>query len=451
MITSDIQSILSQPEGISLEFKVGIVPFSQFQKLILSFANTEGGYLIFGIDDNKQIVGLSEENIAEINGYLDRIKGNEKFSELIKLKSKAFDLEQKSILAVYVSKAKRYIISSGFLYYREGSIIKFLIRDSFLSKNINYDCFSFQKFSVGDLLTKYHNGSLRFITDYINGYQKWDNIDKSRFIESLLMNQPQQALLFDGSDSNTYVLSGMQIIKTLDEFCNDKFSLQSLVLDSFRIEGRKYKELPQTFQYRLLTSKFDVNVIMPGTSNLQRIAVYENIINRDIKYLRDYRKILYPMSYGYIEKDFGYLKGSIRKNLLNLKWGNIEDVFCQLATILFLRENLSNKHLFLIAQESIEIAVDYILEDKTLTEKACNNLTLIKCINYIIDNPSMNDVFKYNSPKQLIYLIYIAITDSHIDVQALEDKWKKVTKNKGKLPDSKVSTILKWVDDMQKA
>jgi len=60
-ITNEINSLIGQDESSNLEYKAVLPPSKSIAKLISSFANTDGGYIILGVSDNKEINGLSED------------------------------------------------------------------------------------------------------------------------------------------------------------------------------------------------------------------------------------------------------------------------------------------------------------------------------------------------------------------------------------------------------
>lgn len=56
----DILRRIEEGEGRTTEFKRGIGDFSAVGKTICAFANTEGGVIVFGVDDSRAIVGVRE-------------------------------------------------------------------------------------------------------------------------------------------------------------------------------------------------------------------------------------------------------------------------------------------------------------------------------------------------------------------------------------------------------
>lgn len=57
----NIESIIGQPESQTLEYKAVLPPSKNIAQLICSFSNSEGGYIILGVSDNLETVGLSSD------------------------------------------------------------------------------------------------------------------------------------------------------------------------------------------------------------------------------------------------------------------------------------------------------------------------------------------------------------------------------------------------------
>ncbi len=66
MRPKELLELISKGESSTLEFKRKISSFEKIAKEIAAFANTIGGYLLIGVDDNGYIVGVrSEKSIQE--------------------------------------------------------------------------------------------------------------------------------------------------------------------------------------------------------------------------------------------------------------------------------------------------------------------------------------------------------------------------------------------------
>ena len=55
-----IEKLLNQHEGKTLEFKRDLSSPKSILKTLVAFANTAGGLLLIGIDDNKKMIGIGD-------------------------------------------------------------------------------------------------------------------------------------------------------------------------------------------------------------------------------------------------------------------------------------------------------------------------------------------------------------------------------------------------------
>lgn len=53
--------LIENGEGLNCEFKLHFTTHEKIAKEMMAFANTKGGYLIFGVDDNKNLIGVQSE------------------------------------------------------------------------------------------------------------------------------------------------------------------------------------------------------------------------------------------------------------------------------------------------------------------------------------------------------------------------------------------------------
>ena len=154
-----IESILHQPEGKTLEFKKDITNPVSFLKTLVAFANTAGGRLIVGVDDDHEIVGiesplLEQEQLASII--------YESIEPILVPNIKMFTVDGKTLLIVEVSlsgERPHYIIEEGEangVYVRLGStnrkankeLTAELIRGV---EGVSYDARPMEHLSVDDI------------------------------------------------------------------------------------------------------------------------------------------------------------------------------------------------------------------------------------------------------------------------------------------------------------
>lgn len=61
MTYKELQLLLEEGEGFHLEFKRKVSSPEKVARALIGFANTKGGMILFGIDDDKSIVGVQSE------------------------------------------------------------------------------------------------------------------------------------------------------------------------------------------------------------------------------------------------------------------------------------------------------------------------------------------------------------------------------------------------------
>jgi predicted HTH transcriptional regulator len=61
MNRKDLLDLIEEGENIQCEFKRQFTTPSKIAREMIAFANTKGGYIIFGIDDDREVVGVDSE------------------------------------------------------------------------------------------------------------------------------------------------------------------------------------------------------------------------------------------------------------------------------------------------------------------------------------------------------------------------------------------------------
>jgi len=70
MNIQQLQTVLAQGEDSQHQFKRNMTNVDAFAAELVAFANTGGGHLIIGVEDNGNVTGLSREDIARLNQLL---------------------------------------------------------------------------------------------------------------------------------------------------------------------------------------------------------------------------------------------------------------------------------------------------------------------------------------------------------------------------------------------
>jgi ATP-dependent DNA helicase RecG len=170
-ITAQHLSILiSQGESDRIEFKTKIINQNEIVKVLTAFANTEGGYLIIGVDDKGCIVGLTEEEASQTEKRLSSIcKSLFPYGVNIGI----VVVDGKNLLYTKIEKAPNYLspitTGTGEYFVRSGASITRMSLSSLSSK------FSEKKFTgkeiTGFVAMSFRDEEEPALIDYFQGPQ----------------------------------------------------------------------------------------------------------------------------------------------------------------------------------------------------------------------------------------------------------------------------------------
>ncbi|MCC6398020.1 MAG: ATP-binding protein, partial [Bacteroidetes bacterium] len=57
----DVNRLIEEGEGFEIEFKRKVSTQEKIARALIAFANTKGGHILFGVDDDGSIVGVESE------------------------------------------------------------------------------------------------------------------------------------------------------------------------------------------------------------------------------------------------------------------------------------------------------------------------------------------------------------------------------------------------------
>lgn len=164
----EINQIIDQGENSSVEFKSSDVRAESLAKEIIAFANSKGGVILIGVEDNKKISGLSSErnweewviNIARTN-----------INPAIDVEYKEIKMSEKrvGIVSVPKGKDKPYQMNDGKFYIRVGSTNRIASINELMRLFQQSGVFHFDKTSIENSSIQ----SLNFpkIAKYFESYQ----------------------------------------------------------------------------------------------------------------------------------------------------------------------------------------------------------------------------------------------------------------------------------------
>ncbi|MDR1980602.1 MAG: putative DNA binding domain-containing protein [Tannerellaceae bacterium] len=154
----ETKSIASSGEGYNADFKVSIPSkVRELSREVCAFANSEGGYILIGIDNKNRIVGVAIDN-TQRSAIQDAIRD---ISPSINVNTYRVDIDGKTVWVMDVPSGKdKPYVTSGAIYVRESANSQKLttaeeIRSFFQSSNrIYFDAVPCPRFNIKEELDK---------------------------------------------------------------------------------------------------------------------------------------------------------------------------------------------------------------------------------------------------------------------------------------------------------
>jgi ATP-dependent DNA helicase RecG len=115
-----IHELLDKGEGLHCEFKEsqGKLPKSLFET-VCAFLNTDGGYILLGVNDKGRVIGLDSTKITQLKSDLANLSNNpQKVDPPYLLFPEEFEIDSKMIIAIQVSVSSQFHKTAGEIYLR---------------------------------------------------------------------------------------------------------------------------------------------------------------------------------------------------------------------------------------------------------------------------------------------------------------------------------------------
>jgi len=126
------------------------------------------------------------------------------------------------------------------------------------------------------LYDRHDLGELILSPDYQRNFV-WKAKQKSRLIESMLIQIPLPIFYIDARDEDRWiVIDGLQRLTTIFKFINNEFKLSNLEYLQ-NLKGKNFKSLDRKFQRRILECQLQCNKIRPNTPSNIAFNIFQRI------------------------------------------------------------------------------------------------------------------------------------------------------------------------------
>lgn len=136
-----------------------------------------------------------------------------------------------------------------------------------------------KNFSLRNIVDMVDDGGLDLAPDFQRN-EVWGQVQRSRLIESIILQIPLPAFYFAESDELVYhVVDGLQRLTTIHQFIRSakSFPLKGLEFLGTTLNGRRFSDLEPAIQRRIYNSQIQVNVIDPTTQPDVKYNIYKRI------------------------------------------------------------------------------------------------------------------------------------------------------------------------------
>src|SRR5574344_883484 len=112
-----IENLIQQGESLMLEFKSDLkcLPDRELVAAVVSLANTDGGYLLLGVEDDGVITGLHANHLA-VSGIPASIAN--KTNPAISVRVERYEHQGKSVARIIVPKSRQLVSTTDGLLVR---------------------------------------------------------------------------------------------------------------------------------------------------------------------------------------------------------------------------------------------------------------------------------------------------------------------------------------------
>ena len=299
MNSIELLELINKGEGYHIEFKLEEENNEDFAKTIVCFANTDGGKIIIGVDDDGNIMGVSD--IDEVMRRMDDIAIN-RCEPPVTILQESIIVNDKKIIIVNVAKGNQrpYRTKSGQYYVRASNRCRQASREELLrifqaSQSIYYDELPVNRALFSDLDTLAFKD---FLSNYLD--TKIENDDLKRYLINFhLLTEDTiptlTGILFFGKDPQKFIPESRIICANINGIDIGDLTLQKQELNGTipiiisYVETFLKSNLKKLHQIKDFNSESDYEIPLTAL----REAVVNAIAHRDYTISAPIRIILF--------------------------------------------------------------------------------------------------------------------------------------------------------------
>ena len=138
--------------------------------------------------------------------------------------------------------------------------------------------FEHKPVTVDLVIRRIEQGAIDLQPDFQREVGIWDNVRKSRLIESMLLRIPLPAFYIDASDEDKWlVIDGLQRLTTINSFIGlNELSLRDLEFWQ-EYNGATFDDLPRSLQRRLEETQLMLYLVQKGTPHKVKFNIFRRI------------------------------------------------------------------------------------------------------------------------------------------------------------------------------
>jgi len=120
MTIEQFKRLLAAGEGLTIEYKKSVDKLNNgIFETVCSFSNRYGGYILLGIEDNGNVIGVNRKAVAEMKkNFVNMLNNPQKITPTLFLNLEEIEMEDKLVLYVYVPVSSQVELCSDKVYDR---------------------------------------------------------------------------------------------------------------------------------------------------------------------------------------------------------------------------------------------------------------------------------------------------------------------------------------------